>query len=222
VKNERVVISLSGTLVAPGGVDSWYVGQFVELVKDMGVPVVVVVGGGAVAREYQRACRENIKLSEKELDRIGIAATRLNAELVRAAFGAAAHPVVVTDPTKPLPRKQIVVAAGWKPGFSSDYVAVEFARRTKSNILVNLTYIDTVYTQDPRLHPDAIPLYTLSWPEYFELIGVWQPGMHAPFDPVAAKAAHRNKLAVVIINGHKFPNLEAFLNGHKFTGTLIS
>jgi len=62
----------------------------------------------------------------------------------------------------------------------------------------------------------------MNWQEFFQLVGEdWQPGMNAPFDPIASKLAQELKLEVVILNGKNTQNLSDYLNGKNFIGTII-
>jgi uridylate kinase len=92
------VISLGGSIVAPDKVDERYLEKFVELVKEFlreeaERRFIIVVGGGGPARAWQAAYR-NVSaalgdtVNDESADWIGIMATRLNAHLVKALFGA--------------------------------------------------------------------------------------------------------------------------------------
>jgi len=62
----------------------------------------------------------------------------------------------------------------------------------------------------------------MTWPEFRKLVGNrWSPGLNAPFDPVAAKKSAELGLEVVIMNGKNMKNLENYLAGKKFKGTII-
>jgi len=88
--------------------------------------------------------------------------------------------------------------------------------------VINLSNIDFVYTKDPRKFKDAKRLENLSWKKYRAMVGnKWNPGMNAPFDPVASKLAERLGLEVSIIGGKNLKNFENYLSGRKFQGTVI-
>jgi len=133
---------LGGSIVAPDGADSRFLRDFVALVgevleREPERVFVFVVGGGGPARAWQKAYREicadetaGLEFDSDEADWIGVMATRLNAQLVRAAMAKWCRQEVVTDPTVAPPIEgRVLVAAGWKPGFSSDYDAVLLAER---------------------------------------------------------------------------------------------
>jgi len=226
--NKRpVVISLGGSImVPPDGIDVAYLRKFRELVLHevrRGVRVIVVVGGGSTARAYQRAANAVVHLDAEDLDWLGIHATRLNAHLLRALFRDQAQKAVVKNPMRRIVwNRPVLIAAGWKPGRSTDDIAVRLARKFGAMRVINLTNIDAVYDKDPRVHRDAVPHAELSWPEFRKIVGgSWTPGANAPFDPVASRLAARWGLEVVIANGKRLKNLRAILDGKLFRGTVI-
>ena len=223
------VISLGGSIIAPDRVDAAFLKSFQRTVagyleKDAERRLILVCGGGAPAREYQKAYREVVEAPQAEpQDWIGIAATRLNAELLRHLFQAWCPEPVVTDPTAvSLFAGRVLVGAGWKPGFSSDYDAVLLAQRFQAEGVINLSNIPQVYTADPRVEPSARPIERMSWAELRRLVGdSWVPGKSVPFDPVASALAAKLHLKVIVAAGRDMANLGRILTGGDFTGTVI-
>jgi uridylate kinase len=223
---ETIVISVGGSLIVPGEIDSAFLEAFKTLIEKgvaEGKRFVIITGGGMTARSYQRAARNISTLTSEDVDWLGIHATRLNAHLLRAIFFKDAHPVIIKDPTrKILAENPILIAAGWKPGWSTDYDAVLLAKNLDAKKVVNLSNIDYVYTKDPRKFPDATAIPEISWSEFRKMLPAeWDPGLHVPFDPVASKKAEVLGLEVVIMNGKKLEELEHYLDGKKFIGTVI-
>ncbi|TAL20480.1 UMP kinase [Patescibacteria group bacterium] len=222
-----VVISLGGSLIAPPeGIDPAFLRKFRDLILGrvrQGMRFVLICGGGATARAYQRSARQVTELKRDDLDWIGIHATRLNGHLLRTIFRGFAHPRVLKDPTRPfLWREPIVVAAGWKPGASTDYDAVLMARKFKAGVVVNLSNIKTLFDRDPKKHPAARPICEIGWKEFRKMVGSkWDPGANLPFDPVASKLAEKIKLRVILADGRNLKNLLAILTGKKFVGSVI-
>ncbi len=216
-------------MIAPDGVDVGFLTQFHRTIvgwlnEDQTRRVVLITGGGAPARVYQKAYRAIVANPNSDLqDWIGIAATRLNAALVKAVFGPMCPDEVVTDPTAPFAwTGRVLVASGWKPGFSTDFDAVVLAERFAATTVVNLSNIAQVYTEDPKKNPQARPLVAVSWPEFQKIVGTeWNPGLNAPFDPVATKKAAELGLTVFVASGADLPNLERILRGQEFFGTVI-
>lgn len=222
---ETIILSVGGSLIAPQGVSLSYLRKFVPFIRRNTdrFRFVLVIGGGGLAREYARAAK-NLKASkDTDLDWIGIFASRLNAQLVRTLFKAAAHSEVITDPTsKPRAKNQVIVASGYKPGWSTDYVAVSLASAFKVKKVVNLTNTDYVYDRDPRKYKNAKPLTLLEWKNFQRLVGdKWRPGMNMPFDPIASRLAAKKKMQVVICNGADLQNLQKVFDDKPFRGTVI-
>jgi uridylate kinase len=129
----------------------------------------------------------------------------------------------VKDPTEKIDfKKKILLAAGWKPGCSTDYDAVLLAENFGIKKLVNLTNIDYVYDKDPRKFKDAKKIEKISWKDFIKIVGdKWDPGLNAPFDPIASKESEKIGLEVAIINGKNLNNFEKYLNDEQFIGTII-
>ncbi len=223
------VISLGGSIVAPERPDAGFLADFAKrvrayLAEDSARRLIFVVGGGGPARAWQDACKTaRPDTGHDALDWIGIRATRLNAELVRAVFEPECPHDVVTDPTAvTVFTGRILVAAGWKPGFSTDFDAVVLAERFQADTVVNLSNIAKVYTADPKLDPSARPIDAISWADFRALVGdTWTPGANLPFDPVATKRSAELGLRVVCAAGRDLDNLDAILRGTPFVGTTI-
>lgn len=226
-EEQRTVISLGGSLFVPDTVDTSFIGAFREIIRsrvEKGERFVIVVGGGKTCRLYQRAGYALGATSQEDADWIGIYTTRMHADFMRAIFSDMADAQVITDPTHvQLTDKPVIFGAGWKPGWSTDYVTVIAARTIGARQLINLTNIDYVYDADPRTRPDAQPQKTLSWSAYRAIIpSEWQPGLNAPFDPIASREAEKDALRVVIMNGTKLESFKEGLEGGEFDGTIIS
>jgi uridylate kinase len=223
------VISLGGSIIAPDKVDAEFIKKFYSeiiryLNKDVDRKLIFVTGGGGPARAYQSAYRKICSDADSDLqDWIGIMATRLNAQLVKGVFGSLCANDVVTDPTAPGSFDgRIMVAAGWKPGWSTDFDAVVLAERFGADTVINLSNISKVYTADPNIDPEATALDTMSWDELKTLVGdKWVPGKNVPFDPVATAKAAELKLTVITAAGRDIENLARLLENEEFTGTII-
>jgi len=235
------VLSVGGSIVAPAEPDTAFLTAFSAMARswlnaDSVRKLIFVVGGGAPARVYQKAYRSVCSLSQAgkadgmqnaaddgQADWLGIMATRLNAQLLKAVFSDLCRQEVVYDPSAPFEFSgRVLVAAGWKPGFSTDTDAVYLAERFGAKTIVNLSNIEKVYTDDPAKNPDAHPLDTISWRDFRAMVGdEWVPGKNCPFDPIASKKAEAAGISVICAGGKNINNILAILNEEQFTGTLI-
>jgi len=221
-----VIISLGGSIIVPEEIDVAFLKRFRSLILNhvrKGRRFIIIVGGGKTCRKYQAAASQATKVTREDLDWIGIHVTRLNAHLLRTLFRDFAHPAVIRHYDEKIQtKKKVIIAAGWKPGHSTDYDAVMWARNFKARTILNLSNIDYVCDKDPKYHRDAKRFERMSWKDFRKLVGNrWDPGLNAPFDPIASRKAQGLGLNVVIMNGRNLANLGNFLNGKKFKGTII-
>jgi uridylate kinase len=229
--NERIIISVGGSLIVPnGGINTQFLTKLNTFIRNQlanhkNRQFFLVIGGGATARNYRDAGREVLghELSRDDLDYLGIHATKLNAHLVRTIFRDVAHPYILKH--YEIIRKAdepVVVAAGWKPGWSTDYCAILLCQDYDVKTVINLSNIKQVYDKDPNHFSDAKPLDKITWGDMKQIVGEeWTPGMHAPFDPIAAKKAEELGVKVVVMSGDDVSNIEKFLSGEPFVGTVI-
>src|SRR3989344_4812829 len=220
VLGERVIVSVGGSLIVPDGIDTQFLSDFRTLILKKvaeGFSFYIITGGGKIARRYRDAAVAiNSSSFADDLDWVGIAACRLNAELVRTTFADRAIPEIVRDTSIPVQSDSpLLFAGGVKPGNSSDWAAVHAARAVGAKRIVNLSNVDHVYTADPRTNPDAKPIEKISWSDFGKLIPEeWSPGLSSPFDPVAAKEAEALGLEIAMINGAKVGEFQNYLGGH--------
>lgn len=228
-----IVISLGGSLIVPlGGIDTVFISEFKKVILrqiTLGNRFIIVCGGGMIARDYQNGYKRIIRnVDDNVLDWIGINATRFNAEFMASIFEDMAYEGIISDPSEGImTKKPIVFAGGWKPGCSTDNVAVHFAKNISATQIINLSDIDCVYDTDPKGKNGrkAKRIKNISWDNYLAIIPEKRtPGQKSPFDPVASREAKKIGLEVAITNGHNLADFEAYLypTGSDFMGTRIN
>ncbi|MFH1246169.1 MAG: UMP kinase [Candidatus Liptonbacteria bacterium] len=222
-----IVIALGGSIVHPDHIDVEFLKKlkpFVSKAASGGKKIVLVIGGGKLARLFQDAAHGVSNIVDEDKDWLGIHATRLNAHLLRTIFKDIAGPVVLDERFKiKKPKCPLTIASGWRPGWSTDYVAAQLAADFGAREVVIAGKPAFVYDKDPHKFSGAVPLPELTWKEYKKLIPhKWIPGLNAPVDPVAAALAEKEKLRAIIINGKDLKNFGALLNGKEFKGSIIS
>jgi len=220
------IISLGGSLIVPDEVDYKFIKKFRELILKKvkaGNKFIIVCGGGRLNSKYNEAGKKIRKLSNDELDWIGIHASRYNAQFIRILFGNSACNEIITNPHKKIiTKKPIIIGSGYKPGWSTDYDAVYLAKTYGVKSVANLSNIDYAYDKDPKKYKNAVPIKNINWKDFRKIVGnKWEPRMNKPFDPIASREAEKLGLEAVILNGKKLKNSENYLDGEKFVGTVI-
>lgn len=230
VGKDTFVLSLGGSLVVPnGGIDTRFLSEFNKFIRNQISSnkrrFFIVVGGGTTAGQYINAGKAVVghDLSQDDQDWLGVHATRLNAQLVRTIFRDIADPRVIKHYEIILKiDKPLAIAAGWKPGWSTDYDAVTLCQDYGVKEIINMSNVDKIYNKDPRQFPDAKPIDRISWQAYRKIAGnKWTPRMNIPFDPMAAKLSEELGLTVKFLNGRNLDNLERALDGKSFIGSTI-
>jgi uridylate kinase len=228
-KTETIIMSVGGSLIVPGDIDTDFLSTLKAFITDQttnhGRRFIMIAGGGRTARNYQEAAGAVTDLTSDDLDWMGIHATRLNGHLLRTIFRDIAHPEMITNPDDVQDisgEPPVIIASGYRPGCSTDLRAIQIAELVGATKVINLSNIDYLYTADPRTNPDAVKIETSSWADFRALIPAdWDPGMSAPFDPIAAAAAEAANIDVALINGDRLEALAGYLAGEEFVGTLI-
>ncbi len=226
---ETIVMSVGGSLIVPDQIDTTFLKTLKSLVTNeatqSGRRFIIIAGGGKTARRYQDAAGEVTDLTRDDLDWLGIHSTHLNGHLLRTIFRDIAYHIMIKNPDEVLDvpeQYRVIIAAGYRPGCSTDLRAVQIAEKIGAKTVINLSNTDYVYTDNPHTNPDAKKIEDITWADFRKLIPEdWAPGLSAPFDPVAAKVAERDNIEVAQLNGLKLSSLEDYLVGRPFIGTRI-
>ncbi|MFN4132934.1 MAG: UMP kinase [Candidatus Hadarchaeales archaeon] len=224
----KVTLCVGGAILAPEEVNVEVIRKIVDAVEAMvkaGHQVNIVVGGGVIARKYIQKARE-IGVPQAEQDKIGIAATRLNAQLLISALGKLAAPDVITTAEAAISasaRGLVPVMGGVSPGQTTDAVAAFLAAQSGSDILVFVTDVDGIYTEDPKKNPSAQKIDKMTTEELVRKFGSEKmtPGMHTVVDPLASRLIHQYRVNTIVIGEKDLDNLLDILRGGKHSGTTI-
>lgn len=188
---QRVLVKLSGEALAGdggSGVDPASLARVADevlSVRDLGVEVAVVVGGG---NYFRGRMAEGWGISRAEADNIGMLGTIMNALMLRGALTArtdsdvrvmtavpihsVAEPFIRLRAVHHLERGMLVLLAGGigQPYVTTDYPAVQRALELDADaLLVAKRGVDGVYDSDPRLNPSAKRFSTLSYDDAIAL-----------------------------------------------------
>lgn len=225
-KSKIVVLSLGGSLLAPpSGVDSKFIKKFREMILDLvknRYRFVIVCGGGNTCRQYQTALKKAVPMNNIDLDWIGIYTTWFHANIIRRVFGKIAHAEMISEPAKKIKwTSKILVAGGWKPGWSTDFDAVKLAENIGADTVINLSNVDYVYDRDPKM-PGATKIEKMNWKDLQKIVGTkWSPGAHVPFDPIATKLGTRLGITLKFVKGTDLASARLAIKNKKFTGTIV-
>lgn len=229
---QRVAIVMGGSILAPPEPDTAFLGQVANSLAAWSKQrrLFVVVGGGSPARkaiEAARACG----VAEGDLDRIGIQATRLNAQGLACILrkqGVNCNleiPHTTAQALRMAEQHDLVVMGGTVPGHSTDYVAVELAIDGKCERFVNATNVDGVYTRDPNKHKDAQFKPALNFEELLGIIEEreWSTaGAAGVVDGPSTVLIASKGVTTCVANGRNLENLGKAVLGQKFHGTLVT
>jgi uridylate kinase len=150
----RLVIRIGGSVVA-SPVNTELMNKYADIiqtVRQQGHEVVVVLGGGALAREFISVAR-NLHLDMTAQDEIAISCSRLFAQLFLKKLGeAACNKVAVTldETAQCLGEGKIVVMGGLRPN-NHHAAAMLVAERSMSTV----RHDQTAFTIKTKKHPNA-------------------------------------------------------------------
>lgn len=223
----RIVLRLGGSVLAsPVNID--LISRYVEIVKKLrneNHELVVIVGGGKLAREFIDIARK-LKLNEADQDEIAISISRVYAQLFLSKIIQQQKKKVVTSLREVLPylqKEKLVVMGGLKPGITTDTVAALVAKKIKANLIVKGTNQDGVYNKDPRNNSDAIMINNLTFLELSRILQETKhkAGIHQIVDPEAVKILKNQKITLIVVNGFTPNNILRAVKGENI-GTKIN
>lgn len=232
---KNIVIKFGGSLLFSegGAINSQKITEFCNILKQNKDynSIVVVCGGGNVARQYIRAIR-GFTDNEVLCDLIGIDISRLNSQLIIAEMKGLAYPQVpksFEDLSRAFGFHKIVVMGGLQPGQSTTSVAITVAEYLKAEKLVVLTDVDGIYDKDPDRYNDAKLMEKVSYESLQKLIlessseTQASAGEYRIFDAVSLQILKRSGIKVLVTSGKNLTQFNKIWNKEKeFIGTSIS
>ncbi|MCD6496339.1 MAG: UMP kinase [Candidatus Aenigmarchaeota archaeon] len=225
----KIAIKVGGSVFCPGDkIDMDFVRHLSETLNALTEEnrVLVVVGGGWLARSMIKAAVKKGETSEDKLHSIGIEASRINArflidELGDNAFGEI--PKNEEEAVKALRTGKIVVLGGFRPGQTTDAVTLQCAEASGADLVVIGTDVKGVYTSDPKKDRKARFIPMISADELLAMVdtGNVEPGTKTIIDPVAARIIKKTGIKTVITDIRNLENIHDIVNGEEFDGTVV-
>ncbi len=212
----KAVIKLGGFAFSdePGKL---LVEEYVKLLKELVAEyhLVVVTGGGSVARRYIKVARD-MDVPESLCDQIGILVSRLNARLLVDGLGEYAFPEIpvnIGELKHYFASGKIVGMGGLTPGHSTNAVAAIAAETIGADLFVNATDVEGVYTSDPSEDKAARKLDEVSISRLAEILSKMDmsAGAYELMDPLALRIIGRSEIPTVILDGRAPANVSRAL-----------
>ncbi|SHE60541.1 uridylate kinase [Thermoanaerobacter uzonensis DSM 18761] len=197
----------------------------IKEVKEMGVQIGLVVGGGNIWRG-----REGIGMDRTTADHMGMLATVINALALQDALEqrevptrvqtaiemrAIAEPYIRRRAIRHLEKGRVVIfAAGTgNPFFSTDTAASLRAAEIDAEVILLAKKVDGVYDKDPNKYKDAVKFRELSY------LDVLNKGLGV-MDSTATSLCMDNKIPIIVFDLTTYGNIKKVVTG-KDIGTIV-
>lgn len=210
---KRILLKLSGEMLAGEagyGIQPEIIQRFareVKEIRDLGVEVAIVIGGGNIFRGIAGAARG---MDRAHADYMGMLGTAINALALQDALESlgvftrvmsaismdqVAEPYIRRRAVRHLEKRRVVIfAAGTgNPYFSTDTAAALRAAEIHAEVILKATKVDGIYDKDPVQHADAQRFETLTY------IEVLQRGLKV-MDATAVSLCMENRLPIVVFD----------------------
>ena len=235
MKYKRVLLKLSGESLQGGNkninIDPAMLEQYseeIKKVKEQGVEVAIVIGGGNIFRGGQA---DTLGIDRVQGDYMGMLATVVNGMALQSALERhgmytrlmsgikmeqVCEPFIRRRAIRHLEKGRIVLfgAGIGNPYFTTDSTASLRAIEVQADVVLKGTRVDGVYSKDPEKHSDAVRYEKLSFQEAYE------KNLNI-MDMTAFTLCMENNLPIVVFDMNKKGNLLKIAKGEE-TGTLIS
>ncbi|MES2427419.1 MAG: UMP kinase [Bacteroidota bacterium] len=233
MKYKRILLKLSGESLMGErqyGIDNNQVLQYahdIKAVKDKGLEIAVVVGGGNIFRGLSA---EKSGMERAQADYMGMLATVINCMALQNALESIGVETRLQSAIKmeqicePYIRRRamhhlevghiVIFGAGTgNPYFTTDTAASLRAIEIKADVVLKGTRVDGIYTADPEKDPSATRYDEISFQE------VYDKGLNV-MDMTAITLCQENKLPIIVFDMNKPGNFMKIAEGEPI-GTLV-
>jgi len=222
----RVLLKLSGEALMGEqefGIDHQVLKRYaldIKEVKDLGVQVGIVIGGGNIFRGVSNSSTGIDKVTG---DHMGMLATLINSLALQSALekegmitrlmsairmDVIAEPFIRRRAIRHLEKDRIVIlgAGTGNPYFTTDTAAALRAIEIEANVIMKGTRVDGVYDSDPEHNPSAFRYKEIS---YLDVLRKELKVM----DMTAITLCRENKLPILVFNMNTPGNLKRIVLG---------
>ncbi|MEO6979365.1 MAG: UMP kinase [Mucilaginibacter sp.] len=230
---KRILLKLSGESLMGDktyGIDNKQVLQYaqdIKAVKDKGMEIAVVVGGGNIFRGLSA---EKSGMDRAQADYMGMLATVINCMALQNALETIGVETRLQSAIKmeqicePYIRRRamhhlevghiVIFGAGTgNPYFTTDTAASLRAIEIKADVVLKGTRVDGIYTADPEKDPTATRYDEITFQE------VYDKGLNV-MDMTAITLCQENNLPIIVFDMNKAGNFMKIAEGEKI-GTLV-
>lgn len=228
---KRVLLKLSGEALSgdnKSGIDAEILGKIcnqVKIIHDMGVQVIIVVGGGNFWRG-----NFSDEIERTTSDYMGMLATTINSLAIQSALEARgietrvqtaiemreiAEPYIKRRAMQHLIKNRIVIfgCGTGNPFFSTDTAAALRAAETDADVILFAKTIDGIYSDDPKKNKNAIKYDEIS---YLDILN----RELKIIDSTATSLCMDNKIPLIIFGIDRPENIVDIIKG-KNIGTIV-
>lgn len=230
-KYKRILLKLSGEALAGDkktGIDAEVLGKIcdeIKKVKELGVEIAIVVGGGNFWRG-----KYGTEMERTTSDYMGMLATVMNGLALQDALEARgmytrvqtaiemrqiAEPYIKRKALKHLERGRIVIFAcgTGNPYFTTDTTAALRAAEIEADVILVAKTIDAVYSADPKVDKNAIRYDKIT---YLDILNKDLKVM----DSTATSLCRDNKIPLIVFGINEPNNITRAVKGEKI-GTIV-
>jgi len=223
----NIVVKIGGHLISTkDGINTDLFKKYSRLLSEIydGGRWCIVIGGGEEARRYVDAARD-MGINESICDLIAVKVTRINALLLASLLGEKAVqriPESLEELIQYSSKGRIIVMGGLQPGQSTIAVSALAAEAINADKLIVATDVDGIYTDDPKLNPEARLLEEVTLSRLMKIVEKTshRAGEYKLIDMVAYKILSRSNIQTIYLNGKDPENVRKAIMGEKI-GTLI-
>ena len=232
----RILLKLSGEVLrAPSGaecIDDAILADMaakIKAVRDTGVQVGIVIGGGNIFRGLSGQARG---VPRAHGDNMGMLATMINSLALQAALNSIGVPAkVLSSRAMPaicelftfqrarelLDEGTVVILGGGSgcPYFTTDSAAALRAAEIGASLLIKATKVDGIYTADPKKDPSATRFDRLTYSEALSR-------RLKVMDSTAFSMCMDNDIPILVLDFFQSDALLRALRGDLSAGTLVS